>query len=400
MSFFSLPAELRICVYDALWAGALLTFYEGDLEFKLAYKPRMHLALPLWLPTYKQMLDEGLEQLYREAVCRLDCLPLSRRGRSQSQLIERSDAHLLRLDRVQTLEYDWSPFFDNLPIQLGPWRNDANDVNHSGVVLPAFDRLPHSQLEGILGEKLMHELIASNGYSVKDIKITFEIQVEDAVPVDDPSSWSVDLSSFEKLAPLDRIVFEICCPQLCSTPTVTQGYDALRQIAIVYPKVQREIERVARALVAGSGKDGDRASPSPYSIHDFYKHFAPTWDGRPTKGAKSWLLEAKRLRRPSNTGRPAISHLGLQYYLRDNARPSGMRFFGPAVVSEDSISWQCNQSESKQADAHQVMLLSLPLESFVKQIAPVDGVGLFRPEYFTRYRLSGLACQTESTLIS
>ncbi len=71
-SFFDLSRELRDWIYFLAFEPGAHAFVEGGLRFTLSFrKPDADTphALPPWLFTNKQILEEGLEQYYREVVC-------------------------------------------------------------------------------------------------------------------------------------------------------------------------------------------------------------------------------------------------------------------------------------------------------------------------------------------
>lgn len=350
-SFFSLPLELRQQIYDELFCDTTYFVTIERIRFTLQYKPADQKWTPnklsLFLLASKRVQVEALDQFYREAHCtsysRCWCTGCSGGG---TRPCERYTCRILKFSRIRKIDY----FPDPQP---------ASGYNHSLTIKEkdAVDKrlclyptlLRYPGLANREADILAAVLLPGQEHSVRELKLSIELSVHAGNPplMVEESTCSVDLSCFENLGfTLDRVVFRVACPSVSVHMQQEPPSRRLRVCAMIFPALQREVERVAKIMVgAGDEQSNDSDDSRGYIVRDYMQEMRD--HSGLIKGAYEWHLEAKRVKKNRSRSRREVSHGGLQYCRTRKAGHPRNRYdyYGPAKIEDGRISWTCERSQ-------------------------------------------------------
>ncbi|KAF2826993.1 hypothetical protein CC86DRAFT_455569 [Ophiobolus disseminans] len=343
-SFFCLPRELRDQIYDCLFRGCSLTFFNNDVRpdlgvtFHFFYQyngTRQHQNLPRWLFACKQILNEGLEQWYRGASCS-PCFCNPNNGRT---LAGAYAAAFCKLDRVQSFDgpvltpdfsADWDYFlWPSLP---------GRSKQRSQTIVP---RMSEHWVSYAVLDCFFRYLQQHPDHPAKQIKFSLMIT---------PSEYlthgieAVNLSYFETLGPrFDRVVFRIVCPYTSSqgNPAWLQpaGWPHLHANASIFPKLQHEAVRVGKSLVGATNSIG-------WHVRDYLEPMRKSND-EIIPNAFEWHIEVTR-RSLQQSGQGQMQHEGLQYCRLEHRRQQRREYdyFRPLQTGAQALitSWVCDET--------------------------------------------------------
>ncbi|KAF2177450.1 hypothetical protein K469DRAFT_755104 [Zopfia rhizophila CBS 207.26] len=248
--FFKLPSELRDHIYHICFLGYEYVFQEQTVDFHVKYGTLVHGRGRLsWMFSSKQFLSEALTQFYREA-------QLSS-YHNFSCGAPRCRYPTLTVSRFEKL--DLSFFLDVKTIE-------ADDGTKRAKVVP--DR---KYLDFDPGLRLMLKILEGQKSCLKDLTIRVEMGLDDMAeepeyrPFPSPDTvqgWEIDLSYLKAFGTeLGRVEFILCE----STISTYRGAEDVQAYIIVVPLVQRELERLSKAMVGGRGWNiEDRISRDTY----------------------------------------------------------------------------------------------------------------------------------------
>lgn len=313
-----IPCELRYMIYDLLLEGHY-EFREGAFLFSITfnsseYEPTQH--LPRGLATCKQILSESISYFHRHAVCKkLSVSPWTRMLPSG----------LIKLHRFRKI--------------------DLRNIEESIVFAPRLGALPdpaHSRIPNIDSVdklKALAEYLKSRENGLKDLTVRFVLR-RSPYPRERLSASSIDLSFFRDFGKLDRVEFIIAEPELDNNRNYTVR---LRDFALAYHCVQRELVQAARSLVADT-QDNSQRHVSMKDWLDEERFETPAPDGNYWDVDHSWHLECWRSSKIG--GIRDLHHEGLPCWLATSNVVAGemchfRRVRGP---KQGVWSWHCELS--------------------------------------------------------
>lgn len=288
---------------------------------------------PLWLLVCRQMLAEGLDQLYRSAYCSSygqcwcdGCTP-------PNNQCEHNPGKLLQLERVKNIEFA-------VPIS-------QCSIEHSGPVdqhLLGFTIFPDISEKAVspVHDLLLEYLAENSKHSVKRLKFKLGLTILSSLrrlpmrrdPHQGPNdhSWAVDLSAYRKLGPrFDRV-------KLVLEFAVLMTNEEVRYCAMLHPKFKNAAAELGKFLVGGlEANDPNNISGDcgGWRLYDGFqtKHGEAQLEN--INCPYDWFLEV--IRQPTRKN-GVIQHPGLSCFKR------GWSYFRAVGGGGEGESWFCEQT--------------------------------------------------------
>ncbi|KAF2472406.1 uncharacterized protein BDR25DRAFT_392836 [Lindgomyces ingoldianus] len=308
--FFSLARELRDQIYHYLWREHPVYFFQFSLHIEFSYgapnKERFSWPwLPSWLLTNKTILEEGIQQFYRQARCidiRLTACDARRKCTTslcacKDKCCGERPGHLLDIRRIRTIDrfgcYDLEIHKENgEPSLIAPEAGDR--------LVPVYAR--HVDRDLI-------KTLRDHPNCLRDIHLDIQLPpylcklgaAESIRPwmMENLKPWNADLSSLETIGKkLDRVEFQINYPQMND-----RDHTQLKNLVLAFPKLQHELVRVAKVLTS------DEAEEHGWIVRDFFLS---------NEGLRyEWHVEVKR----GSKGSPCdLQYEGLRYWKDSNSQ--------------------------------------------------------------------------------
>ena len=342
--FLSLPRETRDYIYNYLLQGSRFQFTqrltptENSMRFTICYEfsdafMAQRSKFPLWLLVCKQVLAEGLDQLYRSAYCSSygqcwcdGCTP-------PNNQCEHNPGKLLELEGAKNIEF-------TVPIS-------QFSIGQSGLIdqhLLGFTAFPDISEKAMSpAHDLLLEYLAENPqHPAKRLKFKFSFTILPSLkrlpmrkpPHQGPNdhSWAVDLSVYQKLGSrFDRVKLALEFPVLMTNEEV-------RHSAMLHPKFKTAAAELGKFLVGGLETNDTNNVPGGNGGWRLYDSFQTKYGEAQLEDINcpyDWFLEV--IRQPTRKN-GVIRYMGLSCFKR------GWSYFHAVGGEEEGESWFCEQT--------------------------------------------------------
>ncbi|KAF2111289.1 hypothetical protein BDV96DRAFT_650386 [Lophiotrema nucula] len=229
-----LPRELRNQVYDSLFRGSCFKFTRKRIQVTLSYGSPIEAStsLPVWLLTSKQVLKEGLDQLYHTARC--------------TRCLREPNVPGLKFS-LETGRYEKQPEpVDNPRKLLSLTSIRALDLKD--IQLSTYTTHPHVTPATFYicdrdGIRFLLQHLLAEGVTLNHLKLTLTLPTIYEF-LYEPEDWKADLFEIEALARAKRVELVVQEPQM----SASRVHD-VRACRVAIARLQQELVRAAKSVV-------------------------------------------------------------------------------------------------------------------------------------------------------